>query len=401
MQAPTLAAILIDADNLQDETWLEAVREQVRQKAGRLPVIRAYGSPSRLQSRLALWARLGVELVPHLPLDKNTTDASLLIDAMELCCREGVRFFAIASGDADFAPLAVRLRARGCEVWCFAVTQTLFSDAQLYYDKVVRFEKPPMQAPAAAASKAVPQHAAPSKVPVSPMMVAALSPAPSLVVSMPAVPKQVVSLPPAVRGPGTAEKAEKADHAGSALVSSVLKTCPELRSGKPFALSLAIPMLRKKGIIGPNEKPRSWGPKLAPYFLLQPAGQPNAMRYIAKPASSRSITQSVLPVSAPVRELDGATLRRTRAQILPQELHALRAVLWECAYRKVSVADVLLTVPEMLDCTQRFSLSSVAGRLRVKGMLATSQSALEILGRYPNSFAVELTRSPQSVRYLG
>lgn len=380
----TAAAILIDADNLQDETWLEAVREQVRQRAGRLPVIRAYGSNSKLQSRAALWARLGAEMLPHLPLDKNTTDASLIVDAVELCCRDGVRFFAIASGDADFAPLAVRLRARGCEVWCFAVTQTLFGGAQLYYDKVVRFEKPPGLAPVVVADKAAVAGSAQVAGP-----------------KYPAIPTPVaVQLPLPV--PATPQKPKVADP--PVLVFSVLNACPELRSGKEFPLAIAIPMLRKQGVIGQTERPKSWAIKLAPYFELTPAAHPHAMRYVGRPAvdvpfdAAGTLGSTAASV---VRELSGSKRPRTTAQVLPPQWHALRAALWRCANSKVSVAEVLVCIPELLERHQRFSLSSVASRLRSKGLLADSQSAVKILGSYPTSFKVDLAALPQSVRYLG
>lgn len=390
MQQTALAAILIDADNLQDEVWLEAVREQVKHRCGRLPVIRAYGSTAKLQSRVALWARLGAEMVPTLPLDKNTTDASLMVDAVELCCRDGVRLFAIASGDADFAPLAVRLRARGCEVWCFAVTQTLFNGAQLYYDKVVRFERPPGLAPVSVTPERVPALAeciAPYKLP-------ALSSA-QAATSLP-IPKLAVPRLP------SSGKSQPVEPSRPALVSSVLKACPALRGGQPLSLSLAIPLLRREGLIGQSEKPKSWAAKLAPHFQLMPASQPNAIRYVARPIGVKAgVAVHKKQAAAPVRDVDGPRQPRVAPTPLRQELHVLRSALWACAYLKVSTADVLFHVPELLDGKQRFSLSSVASRLRMKGMLAPPHSALKILDRFPASFEVDLATTPQSVRYIG
>lgn len=390
MQPTALAAILIDADNLQDEVWLEAVREQVKHRCGRLPVIRAYGSTAKLQSRVALWARLGAEMVPTLPLDKNTTDASLMVDAVELCCRDGVRLFAIASGDADFAPLAVRLRARGCEVWCFAVTQTLFNGAQLYYDKVVRFEKPPVLAPVAVTPEKVLARAecvVPHKLPALASVQAAVS-LPIKKLAVPQLPMAGQSYPVEPSPP--------------ALVSSVLKACPALRGGQPLSLSLAIPLLRREGLVGQSEKTKSWAAKLAPHFQLMPASQPNSMRYVAKPGGVKAgVAVQKKQGKASVRDVDEIRQPRVAATPLLLELHALRSALWACAYLKVSIADVLLHVPELLDGTQRFSLASVASRLRRKGVLAPPHSALKILGRFPSSFEVDLTTLPQSVRYLG
>lgn len=90
--------------------------------------------------------------------------------------------------------------------------------------------------------------------------------------------------------------------------------------------------------------------------------------------------------------------RRTASPLLV-ELHGLRAVLVQLAIRRVSVADVLLAVPEMLS-GRLCALSAVAGRLREKGLLGSSQSALRVLERKPGVFEIRMDRAPQAVRYL-
>ena len=111
------AALLIDADNFADAKALEAAWEQLKFHAGRVSICRAYGAAMRLQALAEPLRNIGARPVANLPLDKNTTDAALMADAVALHFQQGVRLFAIASGDADFAPLAVRLREWGCEVW--------------------------------------------------------------------------------------------------------------------------------------------------------------------------------------------------------------------------------------------------------------------------------------------
>lgn len=133
------AALLIDLDNFHDAEQIEAAYEQMKSRVGRVSACRAYGNAMRLQTLGPVWHKLGGRTFPNLALEKNTTDAALVADAVALYFQNGIQFFGIASGDADFAPLAIRLREWGCEVWCFSVGEVLFQGAESYYDKVVRF----------------------------------------------------------------------------------------------------------------------------------------------------------------------------------------------------------------------------------------------------------------------
>lgn len=365
------AAVLIDADNLQDDTWLEAVREQVKQRSGRVPVMRAYGGMARLLSKEKLWLRLGVESVPNLQLEKNTTDSCLIADAVELCLRDGIRLIAIASGDADFAPLAVRLRQWGCEVWCFAVTQTLFKGAELYYDKVVRFQQVPTSPPTTVAA---------------PVQVASVtSPSPS---------KPAVSLssdPPTTLSPQQIE--------------DVLKAIPNLRARKALPLSQIVPLLRAKGLIGQKEKPKVWRSRFDSSFqFVTDKGVPNTICYrtaavapMASPAQGKPAIlqmQEVFPVG-------GIKVPRSTYEPLADDLHAQRVALWQDQYEKICVADVLLCVPELVNAQRRYRLSDVEGRLRADGLLSPAHSAMKILRKFADSFDVELQAIPAHIRYRG
>lgn len=133
------AALLIDLDNFHDAEQIEAAYEQMKSRVGRVSACRAYGNAMRLQTLGPVWHKLGARTFPNLALEKNTTDAALIADAVALYFQNGINCFGIASGDADFAPLAIRLREWGCEVWCFSVGEILFQGAEAYYDRVVRF----------------------------------------------------------------------------------------------------------------------------------------------------------------------------------------------------------------------------------------------------------------------
>lgn len=424
-----IAAILIDADNLHEPAWLDAVRVQVRSHSGCQPLVRAFGSAANLLRKEAVWRALGAELLPNLPLDKNTTDAALIADAVELCCRDGIRFFAIASGDADFAPLAVRLRRLGCEVWCFADGSTLFKDPERYYTRVVRFERLAERGRAAtaappdvvqmtrdaidqAASTAViaAPHTAAVKPPLAERTVVGTAPktgespvhaADTANASVGCRSRTHSAAQAMVAPPVCAahQPANAAQPAPAWPVKAALKACPQLASGKAYPLAQAVPALRKQGVIGATERPAAWIAKLGPQFRLEPVHQPDRLRYVN--TAPNVTARTMLPAVAAAEQIQGAHQPKTAQKPLPPALYALRLALWQCGYQKLSVADVLLCVPELLDTTHAWPLSAVAGRLRAEGLLAPSHSAVKILGRFSRQIQVELKAQPAWVRYLG
>ena len=111
-------ALLIDADNLSPDVAEKAIAD-LTARGFTITVLRAYGSPETLSAartccrnmRPGRWSNQG----------KGTTDAALVVDAMDLLHAGGLPpTVAIGSSDADFAPLAVRLRETGREVLCYA-----------------------------------------------------------------------------------------------------------------------------------------------------------------------------------------------------------------------------------------------------------------------------------------
>ena len=401
------AALLIDADNFSDARAIDAAWAQLKSRAGRVSVCRAYGSPVRLQALAAVWRSLGARAIPNLALDKNTTDAALIADAVALHFQQGVRIFAIASGDADFAPLTVRLREWGCEVWCFSMEGILFAGAEGYYDRVVRFSPQPSVAlvvvpvvPVAAAkheklpASAVPVPAPPARPPsITP---AVLVPAPVVV----AAPPKSIKPPPPL--PALPEEVER-----------ILKAVPGLRD-TPQMLNQMVPVLRQKSILGKTTKSTAFFARHAAYFKLSPAHQPTQLAYTpprftlqalahktAHPVKSvRNVSErSAVCTSAAVVLSWPVIVRRQAAPPLLAELHGLRSVLLRLMAHRVSAADVLLAAPEMLR-GQSCSLSAVAGRLREKGLLRPYLSALRLLERHPRSFAVDMNAKPPTVIYL-
>jgi uncharacterized LabA/DUF88 family protein len=136
------AALLIDVDNFHDPDQLRAIHSQFGQIAGKGFTCHVHGDPKHLfkEELKPVWQELAARLLPFLPLNKNTTDAGLIVDALMLHFKQGTRRFGIASGDADFAPLSLQLRELGCEVTCFAKKSIAFEAMVSFYDRVVRFD---------------------------------------------------------------------------------------------------------------------------------------------------------------------------------------------------------------------------------------------------------------------
>lgn len=400
------AALLIDADNFADAKALEAAWEQLKFHAGRVSICRAYGAAMRLQALAEPLRNIGARPVANLPLDKNTTDAALMADAVALHFQQGVRLFAIASGDADFAPLAVRLREWGCEVWCFSINGILFKGAEAYYDRVVRFT-PAVTTPA----------------PVTAPVPAAIPKAIAAAVVSAVQPISTVSATPV---DAAAIRVASEDGAMTDEVARILEMLPDLHKG-PQLFSQAVSVLRQKMILSKTTKATAFIARHPAHFVLTKPNKSVLLHYLAPaPAPAPVITAPVYvaatkacvaattPIPIPIPVLAPApapvpittsvlswsvTMPRRPAPPLLAELHGLRSVLSQMALRRISAADVLLAAPEMLK-GQWCSLSAVAGRLREKGLLLSQQSALRVLERHPASFALQAERTPQAVRYL-
>lgn len=128
-------AFLIDADNLTG-TGIDDAFEHLKQAGATVLIRRAYGGFEKLAGMKDVLRRHAIQAFVN--QGKGTTDVALVVDAMDLLHRGALpSTVAIGSSDADFAPLAVRLREAGMLVICFA-QKLISSDAlPLAYDKVV------------------------------------------------------------------------------------------------------------------------------------------------------------------------------------------------------------------------------------------------------------------------
>ncbi|MEC5212768.1 hypothetical protein RCH06_001309 [Polaromonas sp. CG_9.5] len=258
------AALLIDADNFADPKAIDAAWAEFNAYAGRVSVCRAYGYGPRLQSLGSVWRYLGTRTFPNLPLEKNTTDSALIADAVALHFQQGIRLFAIASGDADFAPLAVRLREWGCEVWCFSMEGIVFRDAETYYDRVKCFPAPVCAPPPV------------TPAPVRPVMPSACDghadAAGGASIPIPAAPACRAATAP-LNTPAMAD-ARLPDE-----VQRILNVLPGLRE-RPQQLCHVVPVLQRHGFFDKRiTKSTAFLGRYAAYFELSPAHKPTLLTF--------------------------------------------------------------------------------------------------------------------------
>jgi hypothetical protein len=236
------AALLVDADNVTAQCVEFALRELARQGC-RVTLRRAYGGHQKLADIKDCLLRHGVR--PLVNQGKGTTDALLVVDAMDLLYADRLpAAVAIASSDADFAPLAVRLREAGMQVLCLAhVEKSAGEDLARCYDQLVYVDE-----------------AAAPHAPAAPPAVKKRATRPRARANAP--------VPPAAPPDTTRQLLESFGGfaAGEWLVlGDVVK---KLRDAKLLGRSSGVTYLRKH----------------APYVELQPAEKPNRLRLKTAPA---------------------------------------------------------------------------------------------------------------------
>lgn len=111
-------AVLIDADNVSDK-YIKFIFDEISNH-GTPTYKRIYGDWTKPQ--LASWKSvlLNYSITPiqqySYTTGKNSTDAALIIDAMDILYSRNVDGFCIVSSDSDFTKLAARLREAGMYV---------------------------------------------------------------------------------------------------------------------------------------------------------------------------------------------------------------------------------------------------------------------------------------------
>ncbi|MCR8958527.1 NYN domain-containing protein [Variovorax sp. S2] len=255
-------AVFIDADNLNDATALDHVLLALRSMADRILYRRAYGRPESLKSIHAVLWRHGVRPVANLIVDKTTTDSALVIDAVEAVCTNDIDIVAICSGDADFVPLAIWLREKGCRVLCYSLANKIFANPDSFYDDVVLLDV----VEAADFAEIAPQS-----------QIARGSAAATEVESAKEPASTVKSQPIAAKAGGV--PVVKAAVVSGPSIKKILSILPELKSKEPVHLSLIAKKLRDAGLLTATAKPVLLFRRHPAQFELMPERQPNTVRY--------------------------------------------------------------------------------------------------------------------------
>ncbi len=119
-------AVMIDADNAQAAICPELLAEIA--KFGVASVKRAYGdwTTTHLKSWKDHLHKHAIQPVQQFSYTsgKNSTDSSLIIDAMDLLHEERLDGFCLVSSDSDFTRLATRIRESGLTVYGFGERKT-------------------------------------------------------------------------------------------------------------------------------------------------------------------------------------------------------------------------------------------------------------------------------------
>ncbi len=114
-------AVLIDADNAQ-HSKVKAILDEISAQ-GHIVIKRAYGdwSSDYLKNWKQTLNELAIQPIQQFAYTtgKNSTDASMIIDAMDLLYSQKFDAFALVSSDSDFTKLSSRLRES--EIFVFGV----------------------------------------------------------------------------------------------------------------------------------------------------------------------------------------------------------------------------------------------------------------------------------------
>lgn len=242
----TRVALLIDADNLSGDVIEQAV-EHLLKLYGAIHFRRAYSSPQKVIEHTELFRRHSIRPMVNVPTGKNSTDIALAVDAIDLAITEGPDVVVIGSSDSDYAPLAQRLREKGCRVLGIGQAGKTGSESPLAYDEFIDLAHRKARGTAPAAPDARPARARTAP----PARVRAAAP--------PAPPAQA-ALPPEV--------------------ASILQAVPALRSGAALQLGEVSEALRRHEILTSKRASASGFLKRhAAHFELVPADRPRTVRF--------------------------------------------------------------------------------------------------------------------------
>ena len=272
-------ALLIDADNLSAEAVAELIN-LLRLRGAPMPIRRAYGGLEALAGMKDILKFHAVRAMAN--HGKGTTDVALVVDAMDLLHQSALPdTLAIGSSDADFAPLAIRLREAGVRVICFAQGHKAADDLHRCYDEVIfvgaakrALAESPHRSATRIASDELEQELVLTQPVLKPKSTA------KSVAKKTAVTTAPVKKAPAKKFAG--KKTEGSDQALS--VAGILEVVPSLKSGLAQRLDEVAKPLRDAKLLGKSAATPKLFRKFPQHFELTPTSQPNHVRYIIESA---------------------------------------------------------------------------------------------------------------------
>jgi uncharacterized protein (TIGR00288 family) len=160
-------ALLIDCDNVSHRA-IEGVLEELA-KYGKVNVRHAHGdwNSSNMKGWIEKVHPNAIRPIQQFALTKgkNATDASMIIDAMDLLYGGNVNAFALMTSDSDFTPLVMRLLESGFTVYGFGEKKTPqpFVDSCSQFIYTENLEAAEEQEPAANTVTKAEAHPSPKK----------------------------------------------------------------------------------------------------------------------------------------------------------------------------------------------------------------------------------------------
>ena len=290
----------IDADNLNSADWIDEAFRVLQETVGSLSVRRAYGSADSLKALSESLQKWAVRPFVNLPLTKNTTDMALAVDAMALACQTPApRLMVIGSGDADYAPLVVRLRELGIGVICVSERGKMAREAVPAYGRVILVGQATQSADAAAQATEVravrksPRKAAvktPRTSQVSPEKVqstrastrktASRKTAQNTTAPGPEAPQEAAISAPGADKPERLAVQVSANQAPVLNVAAILAVVPGLQAGQTLPINVVTKALRDAQLLGKKAASPRLLRNFPDDFELVPAENPNSVRYI-------------------------------------------------------------------------------------------------------------------------
>jgi len=245
----TCVALLIDADNLSGDVIEQAIAHLLK-TFGSIDFRRAYSSPQKVIEHTELFRRHAIRPMVNVPTGKNSTDIALAVDAIDLAISERPDVVVIASSDSDYAPLAQRLREKGCRVLGIGQAGKTGGESPLAYDEFIDLAHRKSTARPAAPARVVEPVAAP-------------------------VPRA------RARTPTTRAKAPAAATALPADVQDILQAAPALRAGTALQLGEVGEALRRHEILkSKNASPSRHLKRFPAHFELAPSDKPRTVRFL-------------------------------------------------------------------------------------------------------------------------